>query len=150
MKSHTKRKSGFTLLEVIVSSVVLVIVFLSSLEAIQQSFAISSLQRDITLAGQIAQSKIEDLRLTPWANLSTANGNFNVSQFGNGIEPTILSRFTANCSVVGQVGRTDSFDRVIITVNWTSLNGQPHVRRYETLMGKFGLSDYFVSNHSVL
>lgn len=80
MKSHTKRKSGFTLLEVIVSSVVLVIVFLSSLDAIQQSFVISSLQRDITLAGQIAQSKIEDLRLTPWANLSTANGNFNVSK----------------------------------------------------------------------
>lgn len=100
-KLDKSSSAGFTLVEVMTAAVVLIMVFLSSLSAIQQCFTISAMQRDITLAGQIAQSKVEDLRLKPWSSLSVASGPFDVATFGLESDAVKLARFTGTCSVVG-------------------------------------------------
>lgn len=147
-KLDKSSSAGFTLVEVMTAAVVLIMVFLSSLSAIQQCFTISAMQRDITLAGQIAQSKVEDLRLKPWSSLSVASGPFDVATFGLESDAVKLARFTGTCSVVGDTGRTDSFARVTVTVRWSDTTGSTKSRSYETLIGKSGLSDYFVTTHS--
>lgn len=139
------------------ASLVLVMMFLCAMAAIQQGFTMLDTARNTTLAGQIIQSEIEDLRLKSWGVLAdaskTPSGTLDLSQsigknLGTAESQALTKRFTATRQIVGEPGRETDFKRVTITVTWNDYLGRPHSRSYETLLGHFGLSDYFVATHT--
>jgi Tfp pilus assembly protein PilV len=155
-KQHSTARSqkGFTLVEVMVSGLVLVMIFLGALGALQQGFRMIDTARNTTLASQIIQSEIEDLRLKSWAVLCAvpAQSQLDIAgSVGRGLataESTALAqRFTAIRRVADVADRGGNLKRVTITISWTDSSGISHTRSYETLFGHFGLTDYFVATH---
>ncbi len=152
-KSFTKAsRQGFTLVEVMMAAFVLVFMLLSTLAALQVGFGVLDTARNTTLAGQVIQSEIEDIRLRPWISLP-ASGTIDLAQsIGSGLSSAeraaLSNRFTATRTIEGVTGREADFKRVAVAVSWADYSGRTHVRRYETLLGRNGLSDYFVTIHT--
>lgn len=155
-KSSTKAKpsQGFTLVEVMIASVVLVMIFLSTLDALQQGFKMIDTARNTTIAGQIIQSEIEDLRLKPWASLTAlpATTELDIAQsIGQGLASeegaALARRFSASRVIADVTDRANNLKRITLTVTWADTSGATHTRSYETLFSHFGLSDYFVAEH---
>jgi Tfp pilus assembly protein PilV len=130
-------KSAMTLVEVMVASVVLVLAIIGSLAALQKGFELQDTARNTTMADQILQSDLEDLRLCSW-NTLPASGNLT-------LPAEVASKFTATRTVT--TVRTD-VKKVTVTVQWTDYKGRTHNRSYETLFTHFGLNDYFVVNRT--
>lgn len=153
---------GFTLVEVMMASLVLVMMFLSALAAIQQGFTMLDTARNTTLAGQIIQSEIEDLRLKQFLSLP-ATGTIDLTtsvgaSLGEAERQALAARFVARRQIDDVPGRTGTdpsgntittLKRVTITVTWTDYSHRLHSRAYETLLGYNGLSDYFATTHGV-
>ena len=143
---------GFTLIEVMMATFVLVLIFLSTLAAIQQGFRMLDTARNTTLAGQVIQSEIEDLRLRPWISMPASGTIDLATSIGTGLSQTeraaLASRFTATRTIVGMPGRETDFKRVTVSVAWNDYSGRSHTRSYETFLGRNGLSDYFVTIHN--
>ena len=131
-----------TLIEVMMGTLVLVLVFFSTFSVIQSGFEMIDISRNTGLAGQILQSEIEDIRLKNWANLP-ADGTSTItlpSAFNS-----VSDRFTAT-RTVSTVNAT--MKKLTVQVTWTAYTGRTHTRRYETYYTKGGLNDYYVSNRS--
>ena len=152
--SSAPSRKGITLVEVMIASLVLVMIFLGALGVMQQAFGMIDTARNSTLAGQVIQSEIEDLRLKSWAVLSAipAQAQIDIAQsVGKGLTTTdsaaLAQRFTATRTIADVANRGGNLKRVTITVAWADTSGTRHTRSYETLFGHFGLSDYFVATH---
>ena len=164
---RTADPRGFTLVEVMLASVVLVTIFLGTLTALVQGFSMLDTARNTTLAAQIIQSEIEDLRLQPWTALNahpvdTAETVDLAHSIGSTLSPAELAelsqRFTVTRRFTNVAGRTGldadgtttipTFKRVTFTVSWTDYHHRSHTRSYETSLGYRGLSDYFAATHT--
>jgi Tfp pilus assembly protein PilV len=153
--TRTAAKQGFTLVEVMMAAFVLIAMFCTALAAIFQGFSLLDTARNITLAGQIGQSTIEDLRLQPWSKIVTypTTATIDLTQtIGIDLSQTeasaIAQRFTATRTIVDVPDRASDLKRATITITWADTNQLSHSRSYETLLGHFGLTDYFVATHS--
>ena len=164
---HPADPRGFTLVEVMLASVVLVTIFLGALTALVHGFGMLDTARNTTLAAQIIQSEIEDLRLQPWTALNarpvdtaeTVDLAHSIGSTLGAAELAELSqRFTVTRRFANVAGRTGldadgtttipTFKRVTFTVSWTDYHHRPHTRSYETYLGYRGLSDYFAATHT--
>ncbi|MFT3830835.1 MAG: prepilin-type N-terminal cleavage/methylation domain-containing protein [Opitutaceae bacterium] len=145
-------RRGFTLIEVMMAAFVMVVMFLSALSALQQGFKLLDTARNTTLAGQIIQSEMEDLRLKSWTMMPASGPIDLATSIAEGLSSTeraaLASRFTATRTITGVTGRESDFRRVVIDVAWNDASGRRHNRAYETLIGRNGLSDYFVTTHA--
>ena len=149
------------------ASVVLVAMFLGTLTALVQGFSMLDTARNTTLAAQIIQSEIEDLRLQPWTVINgyptaTAQTIDLAHSIGSTLSATELAelaqRFTVTRRFENVAGRTGldasgtttipTFKRVTFTVAWRDYHHRAHTRSYETALGCRGLSDYFAATHS--
>ena len=139
-----------TIAEVLVASVLLAFVVMSSLTALSQSYSFTNHARMVTLASQIAQSVMEDLRLRNFSELKAYAVQTQPVDF-TGILSTerFASSFTSNFTVRGtfttvvasaapQLGKIS----VTIEVRWTE-QGSAFTRSLYTVFGEKGLSDYF-------
>ena len=139
-----------TMAEVLIAAVLLGFVIMSSLTALSQSYGFTRHARMVTLASQIAQSVMEDLRLRNFNDLKTyavqaqpvnfastlASERF-ASNFTTGF--TLTGRFnTLVASSSSQLGKIS----VTLTVAWTE-NNIPYSRSLTTYFGEKGLSDYY-------
>ena len=70
--SNMRDKKGFTLLEVMVAVVVLAFGLLAIMHLFPIGLRASKISRDTTVASLLAQAKIEELRNTGWASLSSS------------------------------------------------------------------------------
>ena len=61
-----KNSEGFTRVELMISTVVLLVIFAGGFGALHQGNRLIEIVRDETRAGQILQSEIEDLRTLNW------------------------------------------------------------------------------------
>lgn len=131
---------------------VMVVMFLGALTALQQGFQLLDTARNTTLAGQIIQSEMEDLRLKSWTQMPGSGSIDLTASIGKELSATeraaLASRFTATRTITGVTGRETDFRRIVINVTWHDYSGRPHTRAYETLIGRNGLSDYFVTTHA--
>lgn len=139
-----------TMAEVLIASVLLAFVIMSSLTALSQAYAFTHHARMVTLAGQITQSVMEDLRLRNFndlknyaaqsqpVNLSTtlASERFS-SSFTQGF--SLSGNFTTLVvSAPPQIGKIS----VTLTVSWTE-RGSSFTRLLTTYFTERGLSDYY-------
>ena len=138
-RSRLNTKEGFTLVEVLVASVVLGMVFISSIGAMTIGYRLLENARFNTLAAQIIQSEIETLRLMNWAQISALPSNEAIT-IDSDLANASLNRFTGNRVVTSLRANTKG---IIVNVQWTAASGQVHSRRYLTFMGKDGLNDYY-------
>ncbi len=155
---RTKRGQGFTLVEVMIASLVLTVMILSALGALLQGFKLLDTARNTTVAAQIAQSEIEDLRLQPWSKVSdpaiiSQSGPIDLKAsigklLGTAEGEALASRFSATRTIVDVPNRESKLKRVTIAVAWSDYTGVTHTRSYETLVGQYGLTDYFVATHA--
>jgi Tfp pilus assembly protein PilV len=155
--SVRKRQCGMTILEVMVASVLLVLVIGSSISALSAGMAYARHARMTTLAGQITQSVMENLRLNNYSSIITyagqnqpvsLNGFISADNFANGMTTgmTVSGAFTTLvASGTGTLGES----QVVITTTWPE-NGVTYTRKTMSIFTEKGLSDYIYAGWSKL
>lgn len=136
------KRQAFTLVEVMVAMTVLVLVFASTVSALTVAFRVVEDSRMDTLASQILQSEMENIRLKNWSEMEAlpASDTFTVDSM---LADASFHRFTCQRTVTN-LG--SNLKQVVLTASWTGTDGVPRTRRYLTYIGEGGLNDYFY-NH---
>jgi Tfp pilus assembly protein PilV len=143
-------RRGMTIPEVLIAATLLAFVIMSSLKALTEAFRLTRHARMVTLAGQIVQSTMEDLRLRNYSSLkayaaqsqpvnftsSLASERFS-SAFTQGftLSGTFTTLIASNTGTPGKISAS-------LTVTWSEA-GSVFSRKITTYFGEQGLSDYF-------
>ncbi len=147
---RARARRGMTLAEVMVAATLLGFVIMTSLVALSQAYGLTRHARMTTLAGQIVQSVMEDLRLRNFSILKTYAAQTQPVDFSSTLA---TERFTSNftqgfslsatfTTLVASTAGTPGKISVTLTVSWTE-QGTAYSRRLITYFGEQGLSDYF-------
>lgn len=130
---------GFTLIEVMVSMVVILVVCSGGFGALHFGNKLIETARDETRASQVLQSEIEDLRTLDWATLNTLPTEASYAP-----KSEFTDAYSSRYSVKRRIASISSTQkRVIMQVFWTDNGGTEHMREYITLIAKDGLYDYY-------
>jgi len=145
---HPRR--GMTMLEVMITAVVLGFVIMGAIAALSRAYGFTRHARMVTLAGQVVQSVMEDLRLKNFSALQTFAAqtqpvSFATSIAGEGFSSNFTQGFTVTgtfttlvASSSGQLGKIS----VRLNVSWTE-QSSTYTRSLITYFGEKGLSDYY-------
>lgn len=133
-----RRSAGFTLAEIAIATMVIGLVMASSMTGLRMGFALIETARYNTLASQILQSEMENLRLKNWSDIAALqDGNFEMDPSFQG---TQAEKFTTTRSVEDV---STSLCKITLEVQWAAFNGATLSRRYVTFFSKDGLNDYY-------
>lgn len=139
-----------TMAEVLIAATLLAFVIMSSLTALSQAYGFTRHARMVTLAAQIVQSVMEDLRLRNYTELKayaaqTQPVSFNSALSSEGFASNFTTGFalsaqftTLAASTSTQLGKIS----VTLTVTWSE-QGSAYSRTLITYFGEKGLSDYY-------
>jgi Tfp pilus assembly protein PilV len=133
---------AFTILEVMVAATVLLFGIVSAITALQQGLQAVDTARNLTLASQLMQTEIEQLRLKNWSQLQALQDSGQTSVALDGGAAT--ARFT--CTRVISDLKAD-MKTITVTTTWNGYDGRPHSARLVTRYSKSGLNDYFYTTH---
>jgi len=139
LTSRIRGKEAFTMIEVLIASLVLGLVFVSSIAAMTMGYKMLENARFNTVASQVIQSEIETLRLMNWSQVSSLPSNEAIT-IDASMAKAGFNKFTGRRIVTSL--RTDT-KLIVVAVSWTSSAGRNSSRRYTTFMTKNGLNDYY-------
>lgn len=139
-----KRARGFTLVEVMVASVVLVLGITTAITTLQHGFRAVDSARNYTFASQVMQSEFERLRLKSWAQLEELQNSRNTAVTVTAVQGMATDAFTCERSIRDL--KTDMKEITLVST-WRGIDGRTHTVRYITRYGKSGLYDYFYTSH---
>lgn len=146
------KKTGFTIVEVMVAATVMALTITSALVVMGRAFAPLDSARCISYASQIMQSELEKMRLTSWGNGTNAgSGTLGITAFPT--TPTALP-IDSTFVTAGDLGSRMTMTRtatdvhpgmiqITLTISWKSYDGRTLTRSYITYYGQNGLYDYF-------
>ena len=146
-----------TILEVMIASILLVLVIGSSISALSAGLAYTRHARMTTLAGQITQSVMENLRLNNYSTIISyagqvqpvsLNGFISADNFASGMTTGMTVRGTFTTIVASGTG-TLGESQVVITTTWPE-NGMTYTRKTMSIFTEKGLSDYIYAGWSKL
>lgn len=144
-RPRRRRDAGFTIADVMISTLVLAFVIMTSLTLVQYGIRATDNARSTTIAGQIAQSVMEDTRMLPWSTVSTlASGAVTIGESftaNNSAAAALVNRFTITRTLSDV---TTTMKRIDVTAAWTGIDGRPHSLKYTSYYGQNGLHDYYV------
>jgi prepilin-type N-terminal cleavage/methylation domain-containing protein len=151
--SVARRRSaqGFTIIEVMMASVILVVGFMGMIQAISLGSEMLATARRQTLAAQILEHEIGKLRLTNWSGISGL-ADYNETNY------TTLSpddtRFDTAISASGVTYKlardvtaiTTDLVEVTFTLSWTATPSsaaaaRTYIRKSTAFFGKYGLNN---------
>lgn len=139
IRHHSRR--GFTILEVGIASMIMAMGISTSILVIQRGFAMLDTARNITTAGQIMTSQMEQYRMLDWATVSaypeTAT-TLSLDSIFSGSN-TVTTRFALTRSVATPA--TD-IRQITLTITWTGYDGRSISRSMTTYYARYGLHDY--------
>jgi uncharacterized protein (TIGR02598 family) len=136
------RGGGFTLVEVLVAVVIMATVISGSILVIEQGFKSLDMARNTTIAAQIIQSEMENLRLQNWSAISTLPASEAVDISGViGTTTRPANDFTCSLAASAVSGQTDLM-QLTVTVAWVGLDLRSHRLSSSTYYGKGGLYDF--------
>jgi type II secretory pathway pseudopilin PulG len=142
-----RKVAAFTLVEVMASSMVLVLVLVGSIGVIQTGFKALDNSRATTLASQVIQSEMERVRLLSWSavNALPASQDINLGTlFPTGsVNVNLADRITATRTVADVTGRVGEVREITVLVTWRGIDGITHQRASSTHYGKDGLYAYY-------
>jgi Tfp pilus assembly protein PilV len=125
---------GFTLVEVACAAFVLLFAIASSIVALQVGFRSLDYARGLTLASQIIQSEMENIRMRPVDQIPSVAGT-----------STHPGGFTVTRSVAA-VPTTPNQPRmydITLTIEWVTVDRITHRRSTSTQYSENGLNDFF-------
>ena len=134
---------GFTLLEVMVASIVLVLGITTAITTLQRGLQALDTARNYTYASQVMQSELERLRLKSWAQLESL-------QVSGENQVTVSSGSGAGIGLACTRSIRElkpGMKEIVVVASWRGIDGRPHAVRYITRYGKSGLYDYFYTSH---
>jgi prepilin-type N-terminal cleavage/methylation domain-containing protein len=144
--SHSKK--GYTLVEVIISVLVLALVGGSLFAGLAAGFSLVQSSREDTRATQIMVEKMETVRLQGWSNLASSAPNtpltsFQPSYFADGSAtnpPIYQGTIQVSKSPPGISGTYLShIMAVTVTLQWTNGSGVMATRKMQTLVAEHGM-----------
>ena len=135
---------GFTLVEVMVASVVLVLGITTAITTLQHGFRAVDSARNYTFASQVMQSEFERLRLKSWAQLEELQNSRNTAVTVTAVQGMATDEFTCERSIRDL--KTDMKEITLVST-WRGIDDRTHTVRYVTRYGKSGLYDYFYTSH---
>lgn len=150
-----RRKRGFTIAEVMMATMVMAFSIATSVTAIEQGFHALDTARNTTIAAQVLQSVMEDLRLQTWAQITTLEAATNNGQAGNvtidssfsGYNATaasVLSHFSVT-RTISDVATQTNMKTILLQATWTGMDGRSHTLVYRSYYAKDGIYDFYVS-----
>jgi type IV pilus assembly protein PilV len=125
-------EKGFTLVEVLVASAIFTFGMLAVLGMLITSMGGNAEGRQTTEATSLAASKMEDLKLTPYANLDDLPSYSDTTTVSTS---SIQDTFTRTWTVVDNVAPPLNLKKVVVTTSWTT-KGMPHSVTVQTLVSK--------------
>lgn len=136
------RPAGFTLVEVMVASTVLVFGIVSAVTTSQRGLQALDTARNLTAASQIMQSEMERIRLLSWTQLDA------LQLSGNTAVTLVPGADTGRFSCTREITdiKTD-MKQITLAATWRGYDGREHTARLITRYGKSGLNDYFYTTH---
>lgn len=136
------RGGGFTLVEVMVASTVLIFGIVTAVATTQRGLQALDTARNLTAASQLMQSEMERIRLLGWTQLQA------LQQSGDTAVAIDAAAGTARfaCSRIITDVKTD-MKQITLTATWRGYDGREHTARLITRYGKSGLNDYFYTTH---
>lgn len=140
---HARDVAAFTLVEVMIAAIVLVLGITTSIVTLQRGFQSLDTARHLTYASQVMQSELERLRLKSWAQMQTLqdSGDTAVSvAAASGLSATF------RCTRTIRDLKADMKEITLVSV-WNGYDGRSHTVRYITRYSKSGLYDYFYTAH---
>ena len=144
-----RSKAGFSIIDVLVSFILVGLMFVSLYGGLSSGFAVISLARENLRATQVVLEKMETVRMYSWDQVNS-NGF---------VPPTFTAPFypdvTGGTNMPGITfyGTTvitnadvdnayrDNMRQVTVTVNWTNRNVK-HTREMRTLISQYGMQRY--------
>lgn len=150
-----RRKAGFTIFEVMMAVIVMALAISTSIAVMEQGMRTIDTARNTTIAGQVLQSMMEDIRLQTWAQIGTLQaasnngtaGNVSIDSSFTGLNTTaaaMLARFTVTRTIADSASQT-GMKVITLSVTWTGIDGRSHTVKYTSYYAQYGLYDYYVS-----
>jgi prepilin-type N-terminal cleavage/methylation domain-containing protein len=135
----TSEMGGFTLVELMISMVLLLVVSAGGFGALHQGNRLIEIARDETRAGQILQSEIEDLRTLNWSELTTLSSKAKYDP-----QSSFTNAYAERYDITRLITTRSATERLVtLFVTWNDNRGTPHTREYKTLISENGLYDYY-------
>lgn len=135
---------AFTLIEVMIASIVLVLGITTAITTLQRGFQAVDTARHYTFASQVMQSELERLRLKSWSQLQSLQDSRDNTVAIPAVTGADHGAFS--CTRIIRDLKIDMKEITLIS-NWRGYDGRPHTIRFVTRYGKTGLYDYFYTSH---
>lgn len=145
-RSVRSSQSGYTLLEVVLASFVMVFGLSSSIIAMQGGFRQVELARGTTVASQILQSEIERLRMLNWTAIAALPATESIDLTTTfSANAALAARYLVTRTAVADTVRPTDVKNIKVSVTWKSFDGVFHTRSLTSIYAKNGLYDYYYS-----
>jgi len=143
-----RKRAAFTIVEVMMAVMVMTGAFAATITTLQRGFQSIDTARNLVIAGQIMQSEIEKMRVSPWSSAGAVIGMVDYTDASPAIQ--IDANFPANVASRFTVTRTmadpkPDMRKITLTVTWRNVDGRQLSRSYVTYYARYGLYDYFSS-----
>lgn len=141
-----RRRRGFTILEVALAAAIMALGISTSITVMLRGFAMLDSARNLTSAGQILVSQMEQLRMFDWTTVAAYPAG-----------PTTLtidSVFTGSNSVGDRFTLTRTVTslsaemlQITFNISWRTYDGRTMSHSMSTYYARYGIHDYFY-NHT--
>src|SRR4051812_36646236 len=141
-QSSSVRCAGFTIVEVMVASTVLIFGIVTAITTSQRGLQALDTARNLTAASQVMQSEMERIRLLNWSQLESLQQSGATEVTADAA--TGLARVNCTRAIVDV---KNEMKQITLTAVWRGYDGREHTARLITRYGKSGLNDYFYTTH---
>lgn len=141
--TRTRRKAvaAFTILEVALAAAIMAMGIATSINVMQRGFLSVDSARNITTAGQIMVSQMEQIRMLDWATVSAYSSDATTV--------TLDSVFSSNASIGNRFTLTRTVTtpsanllQITFTTSWKSIDGRTISRSMTTNYARYGIHDF--------
>lgn len=141
-----RSKAGVSMVEVVIAVMVLGMVVASTIMALRTGFTMIQLARDNTMASQILQSEMENLRMMSWTRLNELPDEEEF-QVDTQLDHSFVEKFSRTRRITPMNdpsgNERDGIKEVVLEIEWAGATGSTHRRVYRSRFGKEGLNDYY-------
>lgn len=129
------------------AAAVLALALTTSIVCIQIGLRDLEMARTSTAVSQALQNEMERLRLEDWDGIVALPSSEALN-----LDATFSSNSVVNGKIeftrtVADVPGFADMKEIVVSAEWTSMDGQPHVRSYRMRYGKSGLFDYYYKSN---
>ena len=142
--SRRSHDTGFSLVEVMIAAMVLVLGITTAITTLQRGLQALDSARNYSYAAHLMQNELERLRLKSWSQIETLQAAGETTVDTDDTASSARTVFT--CTRVITDVKAD-MKQITLISNWRGMDGRPQTARFITRYAKSGLYDYFYTAH---